>query len=81
MKQGGVAIYGRKGIKTFCREDINFFKEGYFESCFAEVAFILANKKKNIILGEIYGVCRTTLNNVLYDCDELIDKIGKNKKN
>jgi exonuclease III len=48
LKQGGVAIYVRKGIKIINRNDLNVFKEGKLESCFAEI--ITKENKKNIIV-------------------------------
>lgn len=36
-KQGGIAIYVKKGLKVFNRDDLTIFKENFFESCFIEL--------------------------------------------
>ena len=80
MKQGGVAIYVKKGVKTVSRKDLNVFKEGEFESCFIEL--VTDTKHKNIIIGEIYRVPGTDMSEKQFikEYNNLIDKISKENK-
>ena len=78
LKQGGVAIYLRKGIKFINRNDLNIFKEGELESCFIEI--IRNEKKKNIIIGELYRIPNTSEKDFLEDYDNLLKKINKENK-
>jgi exonuclease III len=77
-KQGGVAIYLRKGLKSLNRKDLNIFKEGEFESCFVEI--ITEQNKKNIIIGEIYRIPGKPEKKFLKDYENLLKLIGKENK-
>lgn len=77
-KQGGVAIYSRKGLKTIARKDLTIFKEGYFESCFIEL--VTGNTHKNILIGEVYRVPGTNEKNFIDDYSGLISKLNSENK-
>jgi hypothetical protein len=76
--KGGVAIYVKKGLKTFSRKDLNIFEEGFFESCFIELD--RKNNSKNIIIGEIYRIPGTNEKLFLEKYESLLKTIATEKK-
>jgi hypothetical protein len=78
LKQGGVAIYVKRNMKSISRKDLNIFKEGEFESCFIEL--ITKNNHKNIIIGEIYRVPGTSEKTFLNEYRQLLNIISKENK-
>jgi hypothetical protein len=78
LKQGGFAIYVKKGVKTLSRKDLNIFREGEFESCFIEL--VTDTKHKNKIIGEIYRVPGTNEKQFIKEYSNLLDKINKENK-
>ena len=78
-KQGGVAIYLRKGLKYTNRKDLTIYKEGEFESCFTEL--LTEKNRKNVIIGEIYRVPGKPEKQFLSDYEQLLDTISKENKN
>ena len=74
--RGGVAIYIRKNIEYKLREDLDIFVEGEFESIFLETVI---NNNKTVI-GEIYRVPNSNINQSIERYDEIFSKT-KDAKN
>ena len=77
-KFGGVAIYVKKGIKTIPRTDLKIYVEGQLETCFIEI--VTEDKKRNIIVGELYRVPGTNVKNYIEQFDVLLNKLKLEQK-
>lgn len=77
-KCGGVAIYIKSNIKAIARTDLKLFIEGRLETCFIEL--ITPDKKKNIIIGEMYRVPGTNEKQFLNDYEYILNKLKTENK-
>ena len=76
--RGGVAIYLRKKLTSIIRADLQFHKDGHYESAFIEL--VTGVNQKNIIIGEIYRIPGTNEKLFLLALDTLLQKMNDENK-
>ena len=76
LKQGGVAIFVKKGIKAIERKDLNIFHEGIFESCFIQLDI----RNNKTIIGEVYRVPNTNEKAFMDKYTTILQNINGEKK-
>ena len=74
--KGGVAIYARKDLNSWERDDLNIVKDDY-ESVWIEIE---AKKSKNIVCGCIYRHPNNQIENFSNYISKCLSKITKEKK-
>jgi exonuclease III len=76
LTKGGVAMYIRDNINFKLRKDLCIFHEGEFETLFIETV----SKESSAIIGEIYRIPNTNVQQSLERYESILNKLVNNDK-